>query len=53
MTETLLSTLNKHGFSDNYLKRNPIGFTSDGASVLLGKKLVLPNVRLNGIPILL
>ena len=32
-----MSTLNKHGFSDNYLKRNLISFTSDGASALVEK----------------
>ena len=35
---SLLACLNSHGFDDNYLKKHLIAFTSDGASVMLGKK---------------
>ena len=38
ITEALLSCLSKYGFNDVYLKQNLISFTSDGASVMLGKK---------------
>lgn len=38
ITEVLLSCLLKYGFDDAYLKQNLISFTSDGASVMLGKK---------------
>ena len=36
--KTLISVLEKHGFNEKYLHENLIGFCSDGASVMLGKK---------------
>ncbi|XP_067123861.1 E3 SUMO-protein ligase KIAA1586-like [Centruroides vittatus] len=36
--KTLMTVLEKHGFDEQYLKENLIGFCSDGASVMLGKK---------------
>lgn len=38
ITECLLKCLEKNGFDDNYLKHHLISFTSDGASVMLGRK---------------
>ncbi|KAJ8871502.1 hypothetical protein PR048_027824 [Dryococelus australis] len=35
--QSLLGCLEKHGFDSEYLKQNLVGFTSDGASVMLGK----------------
>ncbi|KAF2883212.1 hypothetical protein ILUMI_22965 [Ignelater luminosus] len=37
---TLLSTLNDCGFHNEYLKANLIAFCSDGASTMLGRKLL-------------
>ena len=33
----MLDSLNSAGFNNEYLKRNLIGFCSDGASVMLGR----------------
>ena len=36
--ETIVSVPEKHGFNEKYLYENLIGFCSDCASVMLGKK---------------
>ncbi|CAI6369882.1 unnamed protein product [Macrosiphum euphorbiae] len=36
----LIDCLKESGFNENYLLQNWISFVSDGASVLLGKKMV-------------
>ena len=38
ITDSLLQSLNKFKFDDDYLKRNLVAFASDGASTKLGKK---------------
>lgn len=38
ITKAVLSTLCKHGFSDEYLAKHLIGVCSDEASVMLGKR---------------
>ena len=35
---SVLETLNNIGFTNNYLQKNLVGFCSDGASVMLGRK---------------
>ena len=36
--EGLVKCLDSYGFIDDYLKKHPTGFASDGASVMLGRK---------------
>ena len=38
IVESLLTCLNRHGFSDEFLSDNFIGIATDGASVMLGRK---------------
>jgi hypothetical protein len=47
---SLLHCLELHGFSDSYLKDNFVGFVSDGASVMLGKKSGVARLILNKYP---
>ena len=38
VVSALLSSLNSHGLSDNFIADNCVGLSTDGASVMLGKK---------------
>ncbi|XP_044524357.1 E3 SUMO-protein ligase KIAA1586 homolog [Gracilinanus agilis] len=48
--DTLLSTLDDCGFTNDYLKANLIAFCSDGASKILGRKSGLPAKVLENFP---
>lgn len=48
--KTLISVLEKHGFNEKYLHENLIGFCSDGASVMLGRKSGVSSTILQQFP---
>ncbi|KAK4875078.1 hypothetical protein RN001_011500 [Aquatica leii] len=46
VADTLLNCLDKHMFHDEFLKENLVAFASDGASVMLDKKLGVSEILL-------